>query len=101
MAGKTSAIVAKGKRVYHRARGIGAGLGGGTFGPIIQGTIAGALGTMAAGKIPYAAALAYGGVGYMMKNPTLLTLAGLNLGASLPAMAGGVLGGTGNEGGEI
>lgn len=89
----------KAKRTYHRARGFGAGLGGPLFGPVIQGGIAGLAASTLNGRIPYAVPLAYGGVGYFMKNPTLLTLAGIQASALIPnPLAAG--GGTG-EGGYV
>lgn len=40
----------------------------------------------------YGSPIAYGGVGYFMKNPTLMTLAGIQVGSLIPLS--GVLGGS-------
>jgi len=104
MAGKTATAVAgKAKRVYHRARGLGAGLGGlggGTFGPLIQGGLATLAGGALQGRVPYGGTLGIAGVGYVMGNPTLMTIAGMQLAGMIPnPLAGGTAGGA--EGGEI
>jgi len=85
----------KAKRTYHRARGFGSGLGGAVLGPVLQGAIAGLASSTLAGRIPYSTPLAYGGVGWFMKNPTLLTLAGIQASALIPNPLAGSNGGGG------
>jgi hypothetical protein len=83
-------VYRKAKRTYHRARGFGAGLGGGTFGPLIQGGIAGLAASTLNGRIPYGSTIGIGAVGYFMKNPTLMTLAGMQAAQLIPnPLAGG------------
>jgi len=98
--GKGTDIVAKAKRTVHRARGIGAGFGGKTVGPIIQGAGATLLSGALQGRIPYGGTLGIAGVGLLTDNPTLLTIAGMQLGGIIPNPLGGTAP-AGNDGGEI
>lgn len=86
------------KRSYRRARGFAGGLGGGVLGPVIQGTAAGLAASTLAGRVPYGSTLGVAGVGYFFKNPTLLTLAGMQLANLIPNP---LAGGSGTEAGFI
>jgi len=93
---KVRHVYAKAKRTYHRARGM-AGMGG-KLNPVIAGGVAQLGSGVLAGFIgPMGSPLAKGGVGWFMNNPTLLTMAGMEL----AGMVGGGLGlgaGTGTGG---
>jgi hypothetical protein len=66
--------------------------GGGTFGPIIQGLVGGVASQIGAKFIPgYGATLGLGAAGYFTRNPTLMTLTGVQAANLLPL--GGLLGG--------
>jgi len=86
-------VYKKAARHYRRASGFAGGLGGGKFGPIIQGALGGIASGFLAGKVPYGGILGLGAVGYFMGNPTLLTLAGMQLGAQVTPMISGITGG--------
>ena len=82
------------RRVTHHASGIG----GGKFGPVIAGAVGGLASQIGNRFLPgYGSPLGMGAVGYFMNNPTLLTLAGVNLSAMIPI--GGLLGGSTSTGG--
>ena len=88
--GRTRVVYRKARSGARRARGFGAGLGGGVFGPVIQGGIAGLAASTLNGRIPYGSTLGIGAVGLFMKNPTLLTLAGMQAAQLIPnPLAGG------------
>lgn len=74
---------------------------GGKFSPVLHGVLGGIAAQAGNGFLPgFGAAAGLGGVGYMMNNPTLLTLAGLNLSRSIPV--GNFIPGAGvQEGGFI
>lgn len=73
---------------------------GGKLAPVVQGVLGGLASQVGTRFVPgYGGALGLGGVGYFMNNPTLLTLAGINLSAMIPI--GGILGGAGGNGGAI
>jgi hypothetical protein len=94
--GRTRVVYRKARRAYRRARGFGGGLGGGTFGPVIQGAVAGLAASTLQGRVPYGATLGIAGVGWFLRNPTLLTLAGMQAAALIPnPLAGGSTGGNG------
>ena len=88
------------RRVARRTRSSGrGGILSGLVGDFVAGAaanIGAQLGTRFLGS--YGSPLAYGGVGYLMKNPTLMTLAGVQAGSLLPV--GNFLGGssTGSSG---
>lgn len=63
------------------------GLGGGKFGPIIQGLIGGVASQVGSKFLPgYGGILGIGATGYLMNNTTLLTLAGMQAGATLSSV---------------
>lgn len=67
--------------------------GGGGFGPVIQGVIAGIASQVGQKFLPgYGGPLGVGAAGYFTGNPTLLTLAGMQASALIPL--GGLLGTT-------
>jgi len=74
---------------------------GGKFSPVLHGVLGGIAAQVGNGFLPgFGAAAGLGGVGYVMNNPTLLTLAGLNLSRSIPV--GNFIPGAGvQEGGFI
>lgn len=84
------------RRVTRRSRSGGrGGFLNGLMGDFVAGVAANVgaqVGTRFLGT--YGSPLAYGGVGYFMKNPTLMTLAGVQAGALLPVS--GFLGGSSN-----
>jgi len=68
------------RRIASRA----SGLGGGKFGPVIQGLIGGVASQVGSKLLPgYGSILGLGATGYFMNNSTLLTLAGMQAGATL------------------
>ena len=80
------------RTVYRRARG-----GGGKAKQIIDGVLAGAVGSYAGNFLGgFGEPAAYIGIGWFRKNSTLSTLGGVQLGAMLGSMLGG--GGSGNGG---
>jgi len=74
---------------------------GGKFSPVLHGVLGGIAAQVGNGFLPgFGAAAGLGGVGYVMNNPTLLTLAGLNLSRNIPV--GNFIPGAGvQEGGFI
>ena len=79
------------RRTYRRARGILGGSSG--FGAIIQGAAAGIASQVGQKFLPgYGGPLGVGAVGWFTKNPTLMTLTGMQLSAMLPV--GSLLGGS-------
>jgi len=94
---KVRYVASKARRASHRA----SGFGGGKFGPIIQGALGGIAAGFLANKVPYGNILGMGAVGYFMSNPTLLTLAGMQLGAQVTPMLGGVVNGGGDTAGYV
>ena len=81
------------KRVYSRSRG-----GGGKAKQIIDGVLAGAVGSYAGNFLGgFGQPAAYIGIGWFRKNSTLSTLGGVQLGQMLGGMLGGG-GGSGNGG---
>ena len=98
--------MARRKAVRRRARSVvrsihrgSRGISGGKFGPVIAGVVGGLASQIGNRFLPgYGAPLGMGATGWFMNNPTLLTLAGVNLSAMIPI--GGLLGGSsGNSGG--
>lgn len=82
-----------GRSIIRRARGMARG--GGGFGPVIQGVIAGIASQVGQKFLPgYGGPLGVGAAGYFTGNQTLLTLAGMQASALLPL--GNVLGGSSN-----
>lgn len=70
------------KRTYRRARGF---MGGGKFGPLVDGVMAGAAAQVGQAFLPgYGAAGGMAAIGWWRNNPTLMTLAGLNLSRNIP-----------------
>jgi len=84
------------RRVGSRASGMG-----GKLAPALQGVLGGIAAQVENGFLPgFGAAAGLGGVGYFMNNPTLLTLAGLNVSRNIPV--GNFIPGAGvQEGGFI
>jgi len=84
------------RRVTRRRSSGGRGMfGGGLIGDVIAGAaanVAAQVGTRFLGT--YGSPLGYAGVGYLTKNPTLMTLAGIQVGALIPVS--GFLGGSSN-----
>ena len=79
------------RRVYHRARGMLGGSSG--FGAVIQGAAAGIASQIGQKFLPgYGGPLGVGAVGWFTKNPTLMTLTGMQLSAMLPVSS--LLGGS-------
>lgn len=81
-------------RTRRAARRVG-GFGGGLVGNVLAGIVAGAAGRFTAGIHPLAPAATTAGVGWFMKNPTLQTLGGMQLGNALLSGNGGTSGGSG------
>lgn len=87
---KTRTVYRKAKRTYRRA----ASRGG--FQPIIDGLIAGAGGKLASNYIGvWGVPAATLGVGYFMKNSTLKTIGGMQLGSMIGGLMPGIGGGVG------
>lgn len=90
--GRTRTVYRKAKRSYRRASG-----GAGGFKPIVDGVLAGAGGQVASKYIgAWGQPAAILGVGYFMKNNTLKTIGGMQIGA----MLGGMFAGNGGLGGK-
>jgi len=71
------------KRTYRRARGFMGG--GGIFGTLVDGVMAGAAAQVGQAFLPgYGAAGGMAAVGWWRNNSTLMTLAGLNLSRNIP-----------------
>lgn len=83
-------------RTRRAARRVG-GIGGGLVGNVLAGIVAGAAGRFTAGIHPLAPAATTAGVGWFMKNPTLQTIGGMQLGNAL--LSGGVTAGSNGGGG--
>lgn len=84
------------RRVARRSSRRGSSLFGGTFGPAIAGLVGGIaaqVGNRFLGS--YGTPLGYGAAGYLMKNDTLMTMAGIGASALLPV--GSLLGGSSNS----
>jgi len=70
--------------------------GGGTFGPMIQGLIGGVASQVGAKFLPgYGSTVGLGAAGYFTRNPTLMTLTGMQAANLIPL--GGLLGGGSNQ----
>ena len=85
---------------YRRSRGGGGkrGIGGifrGKLGGLIAGAAAGLLGSTLAGRVPYAAPISMGAVGYFAGNETLMTLAGMQVATLIPNPLGSGTAGSG------
>ena len=80
------------RRYFSRARSFGGGSGSVTKNAI-DGLAVGVLQTALPDVIPMQDSLIALGVGWFRKNPTLVTLGGIQAGAQLGAMLGGVIGG--------
>lgn len=73
-------VYRKGKTIYRSRGGMTS-----AFKPVLAGVVGGAAGGLAAKHLPlgaYAQPIAHIGVGWFMKNPTLMTIGGMELGAS-------------------
>jgi len=82
------------RRYYSRARGGRRGRGGGSVTKnAIDGIIVGIAQTALPDVIPMQDPIIALGVGWFRKNPTLMTLGGIQLGAQLGGMVGGAIGG--------
>jgi hypothetical protein len=82
------------RRVSRRRSSYGGGMFGGLIGHALAGVAAG-VGAQVASRFlgpTYGAPLAYAGVGYVAKNDTLMTLAGISASSLIPV--GSVLGGS-------
>ena len=88
--GRRKRYYSRAKRIYSRARGGGKA---GVTKNIIDGVIVGVAQTALPDVIPMQDSLICLGVGWFRKNPTLVTLGGVQLGAQLGGMVGGTLGG--------
>jgi hypothetical protein len=80
------------RRYYTRARGRKTG-GGSVTKNAIDGAIVGIAQTALPDVIPMQDPLIALGVGWFRRNPTLMTLGGVQLGAQLGGMIGGITGG--------
>lgn len=79
-------------RYVKRARG-GKGSGGSVTKNMIDGAIVGIAQTALPDVIPMQDAIVALGVGWFRRNPTLMTLGGVQLGAQIGGMIGGITGG--------
>jgi hypothetical protein len=98
---RTRTIYRRARRSYRRSRGFAGKLGGGTLGPVIQGAVAGLAASTLNGRVPYGSTLGVAGVGWFMKNPTLLTLAGMQLASLIPNPLAGTTNTSSTGGGFI
>jgi hypothetical protein len=80
------------RRYYSRARGGRGKGGGGVTKNILDGVIVGIAQTALPDVLPMQDALICTGVGWFRRNPTLITLGGVQLGAYVGGMIGGGLG---------
>lgn len=86
----------RGRRYFSRARGRSKG-GGSVTKNVIDGIIVGVAQTALPDVIPMQDPIIALGVGWFRRNPTLMTLGGVQLGAQLGGMVGGAIG-TGKSG---
>jgi uncharacterized protein (DUF2062 family) len=87
----------RGRRYFSRARGRSKGGGGSVTKNAIDGIIVGIAQTALPDVMPMQDPLIALGVGWFRRNPTLMTLGGVQLGAQLGSMVGGAIG-TGKSG---